>query len=918
MASTFGPAALAGRDIEAAALREVLDRAAEGRAGVVVVRGEAGIGKTALLDAVTGATADAWTVCRATGVETESGLAYAGLLSCLRTLRPLFDELVPTQHRALTAALGWAEPAGGTDRFLVGAATLALLGAAAASRPVLLVLDDVQWMDGQSLDALLFALRRLGGDRVAAVLAQRTGVEPSAPLDGIPVVDLEGLPSAAVGVLLGPGFAASVSTELAAKTGGNPLALVECRQRMTAMQRVGAAPLPDLLPTPERLAEFYRPLVAALRRPARTLAVLAAAAGSPMAAPIVAAADRLGVDPEDALATTGDLLQLRDGLLAFRHPLLRAAVWASADVAERRAAHLALAATDPDPRSATWHEVGAALGPDDDLAARLVEVATADRARRGYAASSAGYERASALSRSPADRVGRLAFAAEDAFAAGDSPRGRQLARTVLDAAPHSADAAKVLLAMGVDEQHFGSLRESAELLGRAAHLATGPDLLRSLAELGLISYLLDDRERMAAAAERAAALADPDDPEQVMLAAYLAGASAVFDGRITDGVPPMLRAVELLESDAALRDDPRYFVLSLLAARWLFDPRVALPYAERRMATARNVGALPQLAQGLPFLASGWSMLGDHVRAYAYAGEAVELAESLGYLSETGAGLQTLAQECAGRGRGSEAADLCRRLVAAVEVGGNARSPAVAHTLSFVAGCRGDHGTVISILEAQLQDNGGIGMMLEPLGVAPALIEAYLAVGRRSDAVDLSARYDRAQDPQLRFQVEPLVLRCAGLVAEDLDAATEAFEASLALQRPAFMDPLEVARTRLLYGMRLRRSGQRVAARTQLAAAREEFAVMHQTHWEGVAATELAGTGLRADRSDGPRTALTSQETRVAVLVAGGATNKEVAAALFLSPKTVEHHLAAVLRKRGLRSRVQLAADFAAAGVQP
>ena len=919
---------LSGREAELGALGDLLGRAAVGLAGCVLIRGEAGIGKTALLDAVATAAVGAapndgagtapWTVTRATGVQTESGLAYAGLLACLRRLQPLIAELVPAQQRALTAALGWTDPVAGIDRFLVGAATLSLLAAAAAHSPVLLVLDDVQWLDGESLDALLFALRRLDQDRVTAVLAQRAGVEAPVSLDGLPILELTGLTPAAARTMLGPGFTDAVASELTARTGGNPLALVECRQRLSPSQRAGAAPLPDVLPTPERLAEWYRPLIRGLAAPARRLAVLAAAAGSPTATPILAAATGAGIDPDVALATTDDVLRLRDGLLEFRHPLLRAAVWADADGAERRAANLALAATDPDPASAIWHEVNAALGPDEDLAARLVAVATADRARRGYAASSAGFERASTLSRSRADRVRRLAQAAEDAFAAGDSERGRQLARTVLDAEPAPDSAARVLMAMGLDDQYNGSLRSSADLLARATDLATGLELLRGLTELGLASYLLDDREAMASAAARAAASADPEDPEQAMLAAYLAGASAVFEGRIAEGMGPMLRAVELMETDPGLRDNPRYFVLSLLAARWLYDPRVAEPYAERRMAGVRSAGALPQLSLGLSFIATGSAMLGDHVAAYAYAGEAVELAEALGHRGDPGVGLQVLAEECAGRGRHNEAAEVCRRLMAAAEFSRITTSPAVAHTMAYVARCRGDHATVIAVLEEQLRENGGVGPALEPLGVAPMLIEAYLAVGRLGDAVELSHRFDAAQDPHLRSQVQPLVLRCRALVADDLDRATEAFEAALALPRPAFLDPLEVAMTRLLYGMRLRRSGQRVAARAQLVGARTDFAAMHQTHWETVAIDELAGTGQRADRSDGPRTALTSQETRVALLVARGATNKEVAAALFLSPKTVEHHLAAVLRKRGLRSRVELAADFAHIADQP
>jgi DNA-binding CsgD family transcriptional regulator len=312
----------------------------------------------------------------------------------------------------------------------------------------------------------------------------------------------------------------------------------------------------------------------------------------------------------------------------------------------------------------------------------------------------------------------------------------RRLAAEVLDATGGTTDPrlraarARVLSCLGVLELYGGTYTRAAELLEEAAAVATGRLLLRMLSDLSLIYYNVDDQVRFTDVAERATTGADPADPEQAMLAAYLSGAAQVWAGRPELGVPLVRHAIELLESDPDLRDDPRHMTVAFFAALWLMDPSVALPYAERRLARAREAGALGMLAVGLTLAAGGLAWLGDHVRAYAFAGEAVELLSALG------------------------------------------------------------------------------------------------------------------------------------------------------------------------------RAGRRIAARDHLRAARGEFVAMDLTLWAQRAADELAGTGERARRRDGSAQPLTSQETRVALLVAQGMTNREVAAALFLSPKTVEHHLGTVLRKRGLRSR--------------
>jgi DNA-binding CsgD family transcriptional regulator len=242
-----------------------------------------------------------------------------------------------------------------------------------------------------------------------------------------------------------------------------------------------------------------------------------------------------------------------------------------------------------------------------------------------------------------------------------------------------------------------------------------------------------------------------------------------------------------------------------------------------------------------------------------------------------------------------------------------------LAHVVALCALCRGDLGEVVDVLEDQVDRFGGVGSYLEPLGVAPTLVEAYLGLGRDDEARALAERFRDAQPEHPHPQVAALVARCRAMVTPDLEEAAAAFEQSLALQH-GLPDRLEAARTRLLYGMRLRRNGRRVDARGHLEGARRSFQAMELTFWAHRAAQELAATGERPQGREGTREPLTSQETRVAVLVARGLTNREVAAALFLSPKTVEHHLGSVLRKRGLRSRTELARVLAseADGEQP
>ncbi len=902
-----------GRDSELASLAEVLSRAGSGSPATALIRAESGYGKTHLLNAVAErARADGWRCLRVQGVESEAVLSGAGLLSVLSPLRDGLDAVPEAQAEALSAALGWGPAASTGDRFLIGAGTLSLLAAESARAPLLIAVDDVQWVDAESADAVAFAVRRLGHDRVAVVITHRVGTPLPVALEDFEVITLGGLSPAAARALLGSGFAADVVTSLVAQTAGNPLALLECQRVLTRAERAGAAPLPLMLPVPGRLADVYAGELADLSPAAWRAAVLCAASADQEAAPVLAALTADGLDPGTSVAESGAVLVAQSGVLAFRHPMLRSATWERASLSERHSAHESLAAVSSDRAARAWHRAEAAPGQDAALAEELAAVGDVDRARRGYAAASKAMERAARLTPDPVLRSDWLATATDDAYVAGDADRARRLATEVLGSDAGAEARARVLFAQGMLEWSHGTFAHARERFEQAAGLATGRLLVRTLSELLHTCHVLDDTAGMTEAADRAAEVADRTDPEQAMLAAYLSGAARVVEGRPDLGAPLVHQAMGLLESDPVLRDDPRHLVVSLLCVRWLMDPSAAAGYADRRIDRARAAGALGILATGLSLFSQGLAWMGDHVRAYAFAGEAVELLETLGVTADPGSAYGAAATECACRGLHDEALRLLDRARVNVAVNGfDAMPPHLARTVALCALCRGDLAEVVDVLEDQLVRFNGVGDYLEPLGVAPLLVEAYLGVGLPDDARDLTVRFAAAQPEQTFPHVAAMVARCEGLVATEVDDAVEAFERALALHE-AQPDRFETARTRLLLGMRLRRGGRRVIARVQLDAARHEFVAMDLTFWAARAAQELAGTGERARSRHATQEPLTSQETRVALLVAQGLTNREVAAALFLSPKTVEHHLGAVLRKRGLRSRTELARALA------
>jgi len=906
---------IVGRDQELRRLAALLDTTRSGDTGFLIVEGESGIGKTALLDAVA-RSATGFRRFWVRGVESESVMGYAGLLQLLGPLRERLAEIPDAQAAAVAAALGWGPSAPTAARFLVAGGVLSVLAAEAEYAPVLVLVDDIQWVDRESAAALAFTARRLSDVGVCMVWAGRSGLLPSDIVQGIPALPLRGLAFDQARALLPTRVADRVVQRIVDDTAGNPLAMVEITQNLTPAQCVGAAPLPARLPVGERLLSGYLRHLQRLTAAAGRAVLLTALNRSGCSTTVAAALVREGLDGAAALDEAQDrgVLMRHDTELEFCHPLMRNAALALATAAEQRSAHRALAealSTDSSSLAAAWHRAEATAGPDQDLALDLVRTARQSRNRRGYAAASAVMERAASLTADPELSADWLAAAADDAFLAGDSLRTRSLAARVLEGTGPPRAHGRAQLTLGILEQYIGSVPASVDLLAGAAGQLDGEQRLRAIAELAIARFRLNDTAGVQECAAWIGRLPRRVEPRQRMLADFTQGFAAMLAGDRLSGDALLGAVIEVIAA-APLRDDPQSLVFLALSAGFIGDPRQAMEIGAHQLRQARIRGALGVLVPALSLAAAGRAWIGDHQGAFADAGEAAELGDQLGYTADTAVAVEMLAWQSAARGLHEDARAALERARSLTDMAGTTIYAArQAMTAAFCALSRGDPADAARLLEARIAADGGVGAMGEPLGVAPDLVEAYVALGRHPDARTVAEQFTDATPPTAPSWLRALAARCRGLAATDPATALVEFEDALAAHAEA-PDLFETARTRLHYGARLRRSSGRVQARDQLRAAHAAFAEMDLTAWAERALAELAATGERP-RSRRPQKLepLTSQETRVALQAAQGLTTKDIAAALFLSPKTVEHHLSSVYRKRGYRSRVELAASF-------
>ncbi|MEU3015645.1 LuxR family transcriptional regulator [Nocardia asteroides] len=885
---------LHGRDTEQATIDDLLSGARAGRSGALVLRGEAGIGKTALLDY---AAAQGVPTVRSAGIESEAELPFAALHLLVRPGMALVRQLPDRQRAAMEAAFGLGADAP-ADRMLIGLALLTLLAEEAAEGPLLCLIDDAHWLDRATAETLLFAARRLDAEGVVILFATRSGPDDF-PAPGLPELALSGLrPDAAAALLDAHPARLTPATRyrLLTESGGNPLALLE----LPSAVGVEGVDDPNPLPLTQRLQLAFHGRVARLPAATRTILLIAAAAGTDDLAPILRAATSLGAALPDLQPAADAALVDTDGTtLSWRHPLSRAAVYQGSALADRLAAHRALAAALDDADTAdlrAWHLAGAATGPDETVATALEQ--TADRARRrtGFHGAVVAYDRAAALSVDPRARLRRLVLAAETATEAGLSEQAARLAERAESMTPGDEVGRRLDLVRAQTEFAAGAPgsahrrliaaaraarevdpRGAARILSRAVHTAwyLGP------AELDEVARLLETVRL------------DADDPATPIVR-YLTGS---VSGR---------RTVDLRAAAAAARvngaDSPADLVQLCGSGLVVGQDDQVGELADSLIGEARDQGRIALLAPLLFFRAEAELFGGRPGESRIAAEEGLRIAEDIGQPQWISQLTAFLAYAAALRGDEPSCRAHADRAVAEAFGGATAVGAPWAHAaLALLALGQGRleqaraelaHMTV----EPARHHVSGLRTLADQIEVAVRLGDT----DRARDALDrLTAWSERAGADW----IAALVARGAALLADGADAEAR-FEAALAGNRP-----FDEARTRLLYGEWLRRDKRKVDARAQLEQALVLFDRLGAGPWQERARTELAalGVGAAARPGGGPLSVLTPQESQIVRLAAQGLSNREIAARLLLSHRTVGHHLYKAYPKLGVLSRGEL-----------
>ena len=890
--------------------------ARRGDGGALLLRGPPGIGKSSLL-AYASSSADGMRLLSATGVESESRIPFAGLAALLHPLLSRLSALAPDRRAALARALA-LQPAS-ADRFAVGLATLELLSLVADESPVCAIVDDAHWLDSDSLDALRFTARRLTSDPVALLIAVRDGEEADVAVAGVEQVDVGGLDARAGETLLedvlrGP-IPSSIARKLVEATGGNPLALVELAALSDRTRLTDLAGLERPLPIGPQISRAHSRRIEALPFETQRALSCAAVIGSPEMAEVAGVLRRLGLETSAlSEAERAGLIDIEEGELHFAHPLLRAAAYHALPGPERRIAHLAVAETIGEAGSSirrAWH-LATAVAQADEKVASLLEAAGAEsRARGAPAAAGAALRKAAHLSPDTEDRVRRLMEGAGDFHVAGRVEEGVAM---LAEAAERTTDRLArsdiehlrvrlTLLSSPCTRTRDGLVAQAESIAGldgrRAAAL---------LLDASMLSVMAGQPHRALELARLARPAAGRQHPEALQLRAdYCLGVGLVLCGQ-GPAAEPLLDRAEALTWPGDVVADGYHAVAASQLNSWRERHGEARAQLERLVERARRESILTLLPYALAGVAEAAFALGEWNLALASAAESVELAEEVGQLTELAHSLARLAHVEAGLGR--EAA--CREHLE--------RASQLARELE-IGSIRTLAGTTRGLLElglgrpreaaGVLRDTGRFSLangLMEP-GVsmwAGDLAEACA----RADALDeaqaaLSVLQDQAAGNR-RSAALAVVARLRGILAAPDDYAAH-FAAALEWHDRMPL-PFEVARTRLCFGERLRRDRHRIEARDQLHLAHETFEQLGASPWVHRTRVELQAAG-EAVTPGTPQTAeLTPQELQVALLVSEGATNREVAASLFLSPKTVEVHLTHTYRKLGVRSRTELA----------
>ena len=902
---------LRGRHNERDVLNRQLQRVRAGESSVLVVRGEAGVGKTALLEYV--AERASWCrIVRIAGVESEMELAFAGLHQLCAPILDGLDGLPGPQRDALRVAFGLH--GGDTpDRFLVALAVLSLLADVAERQPLVCLVDDAQWLDRASAQTLAFVARRLQAERIAIVFAVREPHE---------VKEVTGLPELVVGGLADPDarwLLASaipgrlderVRDQIVAETRGNPLALLELTRGSTPAELAGGFGLPDARPLASRLEETFVQRVTALPRETQLLLLVAAAEPVGDVSLLWRAAQQLGIRGS-AGRPAEDAALIDLGIrVRFRHPLVRSAVYRAASAEDRQTVHRALAgATDPqqDPDRRAWHRAHAAAGLDESVAAELER--SADRARRrgGVAGAAAFLERAAELTPEPARRGARALAAAQAKLEAGSPEAAEELLGTAeltpldeLQRARLGRLRGRIVYALRRGGDAPPLLLDAAAQLERLDPAAARETYVQAIGAAMYASGLHTDPGLRKAA--QAARNAPPPSQPPRSIDLILDGIAMWFTERPTIGAPPLRLAVQTFRNEAldgheaTMRWLSLYPVVLLMALFALWDDDSFQALTTRAVALARDTGALTVLPVALVQLSGVHTFSGEFAAASAAVQEAEAIAAATGNADVVNGGLVL------GAWRGVEPEALAR-IAAGIE---SATVRGEGMVLAMVGYCRSVLYNGLARHEAAIQgstehdDEGHIGWSLAEL------VEAATRSGRAElAAAALPLLEERAYAADTDWALGVLA-RSRALMSEGEDADALYREAIQRLERTRIR--VELARARLLYGEWLRREGRRVDARDQLRTAHEMFSRFGAEAFAERSRRELLATGETARRrSDDTREDLTPQEAQIARLAADGQTNPEIGTQLFLSPRTVEYHLRKVFPKLGISSRKEL-----------
>jgi DNA-binding CsgD family transcriptional regulator len=900
-------AALRGRADECALLDGLLADLRRGESRSLVLRGEAGIGKTALLEYVVESASDL-TVMRAVGVESEMELTYASLHQLCAPLLDRLGRLPVPQRQALEIVFGLSSGIA-PDRFLVGLGVLSLFSDVAEGRPLLCVVDDAQWLDQASALTLAFVARRLLAEPVGIVFAAR---EPGEELAHMPELEVQGLGVGDAGKLLGSAVPIKlderVRDRIVAETRGNPLALLELPRGLTVTQLAGGFGAVEGQALTGRIEESFVRRLKTLSDDARRLLLVAAAepVGDPLL--LLAASERLGIAISAVDAETDGLLALGEHVI-FRHPLVRSAVYRSAPVQARRAVHLALAeATDPrlDPDRRAWHLAAATTGPDEDIALQLERSAGRAQGRGGLAAAAAFLQRSVALSGDPVQRGRRALVAAQASVHAGDFDGALGMLAKAEVGTLDELQMAGVELLRG--EIAFGSSMGSTAppLLLKAAQRFERLDV-----ELARETYLdawgaslfagrlacAGDLLEVSRAARSAPTPLGPARPSDLLLDGL---ARLITEGHAA--AAPMLRraTAAFLDEASPLQENFRWGWMTTIPSNVLWDEDSWHAINARQVKEARDAGALTRL----PIDLTAWAILVAWRGDFGAAAAAIAEAEAVTKATGSRLAPYALVLLAAFRGLG-DASNLIEATIRDAGGGGQGIGVQWAEWVgSILFNGLGRYDRALACAQRAAEETPRLFISAWAL---PELIEAAVRSGRTELAAGALERLKRVTAASGTDWALGTQARCWALLSEGKSAERLYREAIDRLGRTRLRP--ELARAYLLYGEWLRRENRRVDARAQLRAAHDKFRSIGMEAFAERARGELVATGEKVrKRTAETRDDLTAQELQIAQLASAGLSNPEIGARLFLSPRTVEWHLRKVFTKLGIHSRRELA----------